>query len=74
VAASAGASFRAANCTLALAWKALNVGSCNESGRAVGERHGLCAGVSVGTGIPHHTQPCGDRHRPVGTRTGRRRW
>ena len=53
VAASAGASFRAENCTLALAWKALNVGSCNEGGWAVGERHGLCAGVSVGTGIPH---------------------
>jgi hypothetical protein len=30
VAASNGACFRAANCTLALAWKALNVGSCNE--------------------------------------------
>ena len=40
VAASAGVSFRAANCTLALAWKALNVGSCNESSRAVGERQG----------------------------------
>jgi hypothetical protein len=31
----------------------LNVGSCNEGSWAVGERHGLCAGVSVGTGIPH---------------------
>ena len=40
VAASAGVSFRAANCTLALAWKALNVGSCNESSWALGERHG----------------------------------
>ncbi len=69
VAASAGASFRAASCTLALAWKALNVGSCYEGGRAVAERQGYCAGVSAG--IPHHTQPCGDRasarrhtHRP----------
>jgi hypothetical protein len=34
VAASDGVSFRATNCTLALAWKALNVGSCNEGGWA----------------------------------------
>jgi hypothetical protein len=40
VAESAGASFLAANCTLALAWKALNVGSCNERSWAVGERQG----------------------------------
>ena len=45
VTASAGVSFRAANCTLALAWKALNVGSCNENSWAVAERHGSCSGV-----------------------------
>ncbi len=28
----------------------------------------------MSAGIPHHTQPCGDRHRPVDARTGRRRW